>query len=109
MAVMELTVGEETAQNIPFMGIFREQGRLLFFHTGSGQGGENTQKETEWERRRELAGGPIRVSVGDRRSVCSQRLCLIRTLIRPCTDDTGGRERRERNRERETDRSEQGY
>ncbi|WZZ14938.1 hypothetical protein YC2023_108027 [Brassica napus] len=65
---MELTVGEETAQNIPFMGIFGNQGRLLFLHTSSGQGGENTQKETEWERRRELAGGPIRVSVGDRRS-----------------------------------------
>ena len=47
VAVIELTVGEETAQNIPFMGIFGEQGRLLFFHTGSGQGGENTQKETE--------------------------------------------------------------
>ena len=29
---MELTVGEETAQNIPFMGSFGEQG-LYFFST----------------------------------------------------------------------------
>ena len=29
---MELTVGEETAQNIPFTGIFGEQG-LYFFST----------------------------------------------------------------------------
>ena len=62
-------------------------------------------KETEWdqswsERRRALAGGPIGVSVRDRRSVCSLRLCLIRTLIRSYwwhwRERTEGRELRER-------------
>ncbi|KAG2255546.1 hypothetical protein Bca52824_074840 [Brassica carinata] len=53
---MELTVGEETAQNIPFMGIFGEQGWGHFFHTGSGQKGEKKSRERGKRLERERDG-----------------------------------------------------
>ena len=103
-----MTVGEETTQNIPFMGIFGEQGRLLFFPHGFWTGRrENTERDRV---RSILMGKKERVGRrADRSFSWRPHVCLFTTTLSDqniksdrvlmiLEGENGGKEPREKDR-----------